>query len=135
MPQEIKDRIISSAAHITREVESNESTDEDDTAKMFSFAKENSHMFALIPNALGPTKDYKHDAEFTQELTEYAHAALEIVHPNMSSNSKTQWEKRGQKSSVNNGERGAQHTLTSMTSDAWKEYRLTNHGWYTKDPI
>ena len=135
MPQEINDRIISGAAHISRDAESDESMDEDNMAEMFSFAKENLHMFALMVNAFSPTKDCKHDAKCTREFTEFAHATLEMTHPDMSSNSKTQWEKGGQESNVNSEKRGGQHALTSMASDAWKEYKLTNHDWYNEDPI
>ena len=48
MPQEIKDSIMSGAAHIAREAESDESTDEDDTAEISSFSKEKPHIFALF---------------------------------------------------------------------------------------
>ena len=86
-------------------------------------------------NVLWLAKDCKHDAEFAQEPTEYAHAALKMAYPDMSSDSRTQWEIGSQKSSVNDRKRGAQHALTSMESDAWMEYRLANHSWYTEDPI
>ena len=50
MPQEVKDLIVSGAAHVAQEDELDES--DDDMAETVAFARENLHTFALMANTL-----------------------------------------------------------------------------------
>ena len=76
MPQEVKDLIISSAAHVMREDKLDES--DDDMAETITFARENPHMFTLMANTLQPTCDHKDEMDVAQTLTEFAHIASDI---------------------------------------------------------
>ena len=53
--------------------------------------------------------------DVAQTLTEFAHVASDV-----------QWEPKftGDKN----------RALSSIASDAWKQFRLTEHGWYVEDP-
>ena len=51
MPQEVKDHIVSGAAHVAREDKLDESAD-DDMTKTVTFARDNLHTFALMANTL-----------------------------------------------------------------------------------
>ena len=53
--------------------------------------------------------------DVAQTLTEFAHVASDI-----------QWEPKftGDKNQA----------LSSIASDAWKQFQLTEHGWYVEDP-
>ena len=114
MPQEVKDHIISDAAHVAREDESDKLAD-DDMTETVAFARDNPHAFALMANALQPTCDHKDEMDVAQTLMEFAHVASDI-----------QWELKfmGDKT----------WALSSIASEAWKQFQLTEHGWYVKDP-
>ena len=53
--------------------------------------------------------------DVAQTLMEFAHVASDI-----------QWEQKFMD--------GKNWVLSSIASDAWKQFRLTEHGWYVKDP-
>ena len=88
---------------------------DDDMAETVTFTRENPHMFALMANTLRPTHGHKDKMDIAQTLTEFAHVASDI-----------QWELKfmGDKN----------WALSSIASDAWKQFRLTEHGWYVEDP-
>ena len=62
MPQEVKDHIVSGAALIAREDESDESAD-DDVTETVAFARENPRTIALMANAPRPARYHKDEWE------------------------------------------------------------------------
>ena len=62
------------------------------------------------------THNHTDKTDITQDFTEHAHIA-----------SDTQWE---QKLTDNKN-----CTLSSMGSNAWKQFKLMGHGWYVEDPV
>ena len=112
MPQEVKDHIISGAAHVVREDELDELAVGDMT-KTVAFARDNLCTFALMANALQPACDHKDEMDVTQTLMEFAHVASDI-----------QWEPK-----FTDDKNWA---LSSIVSNAWKQFRLTEHGWYVQ---
>ena len=114
MLQAVKDHIVSSAAHVAREDELYESAD-DNMMETVAFTRDNLSAFTLMANALQPTHDHKDKMNVAQTLTEFAHVASDI-----------QWEPKftGDKN----------RALSSIALDAWKQFQLTEHGWYVEDP-
>ena len=96
MPQEVKDHIVSNAALVTREDESDESVD-DNVTEMVAFPRDNPCTLALMANTLRPARDHKDE-----------------------------WEPKS-KDDKN-------WALSSIASNAWKQFRLMEHGWYIEDP-
>ena len=76
MPQEVKDCIISGAAHVVREDELDGSAD-DDMTEIVVFTRDNPHTYALMANALQPVCDHRDKTNITQEFTENTHIALD----------------------------------------------------------
>ena len=72
MLQEVKDHIVSGAALVAREDESDESAD-DNVMEMVAFARDNPHTFALMANALQPTHDHKDEWEQNLTMTKIGH--------------------------------------------------------------
>ena len=102
MPQEVKDHIISGAAHVAREDESDKSAD-DDMTETVAFARDNPCAFTLMANTLQPTHDHKDEMDVAQTLTEFAQVASDI-----------QWEPK-----FTDDKNWA---LSSIASDAWKQF-------------
>ena len=113
MPQEVKDLIVSGAAHVVREDKLDKL--DNNMAETVTFARENPHMSVLMANTLQPTRDHKDKMDIAQTLTEFAHVASDI-----------QWELKF--TSDKN------QALSSIASDQWKQFQLTEHSWYVKDP-
>ena len=114
MSQEVKDHIISGAAHVVREDKLDELAD-DDMTKTVTFTRDNPCVFALMTNTLQPTCDHKDEMDVAQTLMEFAHVASDI-----------QWELKFMDDK--------NWALNSIASDAWKQFQLTEHGWYVEDP-
>ena len=114
MPQEVKDHIISGIAHVVREDKSDESAD-DDMTEIVTFTRDILCAFALMANALQPTCDHKDEMDIAQTFMEFAHMASHV-----------QWEPKFMDD--------RNRALISIASDAWKQFRLMEHGWYIEDP-
>ena len=116
MPQEVKDCIVSGTTHVTREDELDEldELENDDMTEIVTFARDNPHMFALMANTLQPAHPHNDKMDIAQTLMECAHVASDI-----------QWELK-----LMDDKNWA---LSSMASNAWKQFRLTEHDWYVED--